>query len=88
MEGEKQPVKITKALCKSCKYSARISGRLNNSVQQSLSCNYILDEEKSRIFDKNGNMRFPKGYCGTYEPKNGTERSRKPKYKLKKTIYG
>lgn len=74
----KKPIKITKALCNSCKYSIRISGYQSYSIKQSIACNYMGDTGESRIFE-NGEMKFPANYCATYEPKDGTGR---PKRKM------
>lgn len=72
----KKPIKITKTLCNSCKYSIRFSGGQDYELRQGIACNYILDTEYSRIFE-NGEMRFPANYCDKYEPKNGSERTRR-----------
>lgn len=75
-------LKITKSLCKGCRYNHNIGG--NDKTQKSNSrqiCSYILDVGHSRIF-VDGVKVVPDGYCNTYEPRNGY-RFKKPKFRLK-----
>ena len=54
-------VKATQAVCKKCKY------RTDTNNGNGFICNYLTIKGHSRVFDDQGNMRLPVGYCDCFE---------------------
>lgn len=62
--------KCTVKLCNTCKYRTYFSGAIGynkreNHKTQTIACNYLLIEKKSRIF-KDGEPQYDPAYCDKY----------------------
>lgn len=54
-------IKATQQVCKKCKYHTKSNHNLGYM------CNYLAIKDHSRVFDDQGNMRLPVGYCDCFE---------------------